>query len=67
MDERLVRLERHRSSPKEFRVLHPAAAHGLDAAGMREHETLLAEGHYRCSHCRRADVNEMNAPIRRMR
>jgi hypothetical protein len=26
--------------------------------GWREHDTLLAEGHYRCPHCRRADTME---------
>jgi hypothetical protein len=67
MDERLVQVDRCRSSRKEIRTLHPVAGHGLDVAGLREHETLLAEGHYRCPHCRRADLNERNAPVRRMR
>jgi hypothetical protein len=28
--------------------------------GWREHEILIAEGHYRCPNCRRADALEMN-------
>jgi len=30
--------------------------------GWREHEVLLAEGHYRCPHCRRTDMTEMYPP-----
>jgi hypothetical protein len=33
-------------------------SHGFRMMGSHEHETLLVEGHYRCPHCRRADVME---------
>jgi len=33
---------------------------GFDAAGSRVHRALLAQGHYRCPHCRRADIDEIN-------
>lgn len=35
------------NSPRPFRMVGP-----------REHETLIAEGRYRCPHCRRADAME---------
>jgi len=31
----------------------------LQMVGWREHATLLAEGHYRCPHCRRTDTTEV--------
>lgn len=34
-------------------------SHGLRMVGSHEHEMLIAQGHYRCPHCRRADVMEM--------
>jgi len=33
---------------------------GFDAAGSRAYRALLAQGHYRCPHCRRADIDEIN-------
>jgi hypothetical protein len=36
--------------------------HGFYMVGRREHEDLIAGGHYRCPHCRRADMLE-NAPV----
>ena len=33
---------------------------GFDAAGSSAHRALLAQGHYRCPHCRRADIDEIN-------
>jgi len=33
---------------------------GFDTAGSRLYGRLLSEGHYRCPHCRRADIDEMN-------
>jgi hypothetical protein len=48
---------------KRQREVNPAD-HGLSQAfqvvAWREHEALVAEGHYRCPHCRRADALEMN-------
>lgn len=42
------------------RSLGRIAYGGFDAAGSRAHRALLAQGHYRCPHCRRADIDEMN-------
>lgn len=66
MDERRVQIEwwGGRKSLSETRSI---VVWGLETAGGREHETLVAEGHYRCSRCRRADINEMNVGGRRMR
>jgi hypothetical protein len=67
MDERQLQIERrssHQGSLAEFR---PAASWGLELGGTHEHDLLLAEGHFRCPHCRRADINEMNVAPRRMR
>jgi hypothetical protein len=50
--------------PIEIRSL---PARGSRTAGSREHEVLLAEGHYRCPYCRRADLNEKNGNVMRMR
>ena len=35
-------------------------SHGFRMMGSHEHETLLIEGHYRCPHCRRADIRELS-------
>jgi len=35
---------------------------GFYAVGWHSQETLIAEGHYRCPHCRRADALE-NVPV----
>ena len=67
MDERQLQVERRSGSQRSVGELRPAASWGLELAGTHEHETLLAQGHYRCSHCRRADINEMNAAAFRMR
>lgn len=66
MDVRQVQADK-RSSRREYSALHPAGSHGLEMAGGRQYETLVAQGHYRCSHCRRADIDEINAGARRMR
>jgi hypothetical protein len=67
MDERQVQVDRRSGGQRGPCEFHPAASRGLEMAGTHEHEMLLAQGHYRCSHCRRADINEMNAAARRMR
>ena len=40
---------------------------GRQTAGTREYEMLLAEGHYRCPHCRPAGSDEKNVTTTRMR
>jgi hypothetical protein len=67
MDERHVQVERRSSHQRSLAEFHPALSWGLEMAGTHEHETLLSEGHFRCPHCRRADLNEMNIAARRMR
>jgi hypothetical protein len=67
MDERQLQLERRGSrqrSPGEF---HPTSFWELEMARTHEHEMLLDQGHFRCPHCRRADIDEMNGAPRRMR
>ncbi|MCX5644420.1 MAG: hypothetical protein NTZ17_07010 [Phycisphaerae bacterium] len=50
--------------PSEIRSI---SSRGRQAAGTREYEMLLAEGHYRCPHCRRAGPEEKNVTTIRMR
>ena len=38
-------------------------SHGFRMMGSHEHETLLIEGHYRCPHCRRADIGEISDAV----
>ncbi len=66
MDERRVQTEwwGSRKSLDETRL---TGVWGLETAGGREHELLVAEGHYRCSCCRRPDIDETNSGGRRMR
>jgi len=67
MDERSVQTEKRRGRPRGFGEVHIVASWGIETAGGREHEVLMAEGHYRCSCCRRADIDEMSPGPRRMR
>ncbi|MEN6333731.1 MAG: hypothetical protein ABFE01_05680 [Phycisphaerales bacterium] len=48
------------SSPYETLPGGHVLSHGLRMMGSHEHETLLVEGHYRCPHCRRADIREIS-------
>ncbi len=66
MDERRVQVEWW-DSRKGISETRSTVVWGLETAGGREHELLVAEGHYRCPRCRRADIDEMNAGGRRMR
>ncbi len=67
MDERQLQVERRCGGQRSLGEFHPATSWGLERAGTHEHEMLLAQGHFRCPHCRRADINEMNGAARRMR
>jgi hypothetical protein len=63
MDGKHIQLSRSSDGvkgPFEIRSL-PARGGGC------EHEVLVAEGHYRCPHCRRAGIGEKHATARRMR
>ncbi len=67
MDERQLQVERRSSRQRSLAEFRPAISWGLEMMETHEHETLLAQGHFRCPHCRRADINEMNVAARRMR
>ena len=67
MDERQMQVDGRSGSQRGVGEFHSAASWGLEMVGTHEHEVLLAQGHYRCSHCRRADIDEVNAAARRMR
>jgi hypothetical protein len=66
MDERRVQVDWW-SSRKSLGETRSTGVWGLETAGGREHEMLVAEGHYRCPCCRRADIDEKNVVARRMR
>ena len=67
MDERPIHIERHSGSPRSLSECYLTASWGLEMARTHEHEMLLAQGHFRCPHCRRADIDEVNVGARRMR
>ena len=58
------RLAGGQRGPLEIRSL---PARGARMAGSHTPEILLAEGHYRCPCCRRADLHEENGRVMRMR
>jgi len=60
MDERQVHMEAADRRQRETFPYDLALSEGFRMVGWREHEMLVAEGHYRCPHCRRADVAEMS-------
>jgi hypothetical protein len=61
MDDRQINPKTRRRQP-EVDLSRPILYQGFYMVGRREHETLIAEGHYRCPHCRRADTLE-NVPV----
>ncbi len=67
MDERPIQIERRSGSPKSLSEYHLTASWGLEMVRTHEHEMLLAQGHFRCPHCRRADIDEVNVGAHRMR
>ena len=60
MDERQVYIEAAASRQRETFPTDQVLPQGFRMVGWREHEILVAEGHYRCPHCRRADAAEMS-------
>ncbi len=60
MDERQAHLKTRLESRREADPTDRIRPQGLRMVGRREYEALIAEGHYRCPHCRRADINEVN-------
>ena len=67
MDGKKVQSSRSGGAPKGPLEIRSIAARGPQMAGGHGYEVLMAEGHYRCPHCRRADVQEKNATATRMR
>ncbi len=63
MDERQVHLKTRLESRREAEPPDRIRSQGLRIVGRREYETLIAEGHYRCPHCRRADLNEISVTV----
>jgi hypothetical protein len=49
-------------SEREVDTVSYVLSQRIQMVGWREHETLLAEGHYRCPHCRRTDTLETCPP-----
>ncbi len=60
MDERQMHSEATTKRPHEMFPTESARPYGFQMVGWREHEILVAKGHYRCPHCRRADTAEMS-------
>ena len=60
MDEWQVYPKAHERRRREADPLDHGLSQAFQVVDWREHEALIAEGHYRCPHCRRADALEMN-------
>ncbi|HNS20568.1 MAG TPA: hypothetical protein PKH24_08710 [Sedimentisphaerales bacterium] len=61
MDERQMHDKTLGGHPHQLFPLDHVRPYGYEVVGWREHEVLVAKGHYRCPHCRRADTAEMSA------
>ena len=61
MDDRQVNLQSHQRRPRDAHPLDHVWLQGFHVVGWREHQLLVAEGHYRCPDCCRADTLETNA------
>ena len=60
MDERHVHDQASARRPQEVLAVGQMRPDGFQMVGWREHEILVAKGHYRCPHCRRTDMAEMS-------
>jgi hypothetical protein len=60
MDDRQTYLKACERGPHEAPPPNPNVSRRFRMVGSHEHELLLAQGHYRCPHCRRADAMEMS-------
>lgn len=60
MDDLQVYARARERRRREANPLDHGVSHAFQVVGWREHEILVAEGHYRCPDCRRADALEMN-------
>ena len=66
MDDRQVNPQSQQSRQHEASPLKDSPQ-GFRMVGWREHQVLIAEGHYRCPRCCRADALETNAAHTRQR
>ena len=60
MDERQADLSACQRRQREVNPFDNILPQGFHMVGWREHQVLIAEGHYRCPDCCRADTMEMN-------
>jgi hypothetical protein len=60
MDEWQVCSKTHEKHRRETILLDHGLSQAFQVVGWREHEVLIAEGHYRCPNCRRADALEVS-------
>lgn len=63
MDDRQVSHQMHQRCAPEAQLPGHILAQRFCMVGWREHQVLVAEGHYRCPVCRRADTMEVNTPV----
>ncbi len=62
MDDRQVSHQMHQRCPPEAQFPGHILPQRFRVVGWREHQFLVAEGHYRCPVCQRVDTMEVNAP-----
>lgn len=67
MDDRHVNPQSYQRRQGEANPDDHILLRGFHMVGWREHQVLIAEGHYRCPDCRRADTMETNAGHTRRR
>ena len=58
MEDRQEHIEAVAQSEQDQAVVSYILSQRIRMVGWREHDVLLAEGHYRCPHCRRTDTME---------
>jgi hypothetical protein len=58
MEEQQEHIEADLSNEQEAAAVGYILSQRIRMVGWREHDVLLAEGHYRCPHCRRTDTME---------
>lgn len=61
MDDRQVNPQSYQRPQREANPPDHLLSQGFHMVGCREHQVLIAEGHYRCPDCCRADTMETNA------
>ena len=67
MDDRQMNPQSHQRRQREANPLDHILSQGFHVVGRREHQLFVAEGHYRCPDCCRADAMETNVGCPRRR